>query len=284
MLEIVTSGGLFVFFAAVFGLLIGSFLNVCIYRWTRDLSVVHPRSACPACKAQIVWYDNFPLLSYVLLRGRCRRCQAKIPWTYPAVELLTAIFFAWFVLRHGVTLISLRDCVFAAMLIGLIFADLDTRLLPDEFTIGGFFIGIAFAAVVPMPPGIFSWILRGLNLGIRMSSVMEALAGGLIPALSLWLLGWGYAKLRHKDGLGFGDVKMMAMMGAFFGISGVIVTAMLGSLAGSLIGIAYIKITGRDINTYHLPFASFLGAGALALLATYGGLTGWYQYLFLGNA
>src|SRR3978361_121378 len=132
-----TDTALFATLAGIFGLLIGSFLNVCIYRWTRDLSVVKPRSACPECEKTIAWYDNIPLLSYLLLKARCRHCKTAIPWTYPAVEFLTAVFFAYFVAIQGLNLSAAKDCLFAAIMIGLIFSDLDTMLLPDEFTIGG---------------------------------------------------------------------------------------------------------------------------------------------------
>src|SRR5579862_6682568 len=116
--------------AALFGLLIGSFLNVCIHRWPRDLSVVRPRSRCPECEAPIAWYDNMPLLSWIALRGHCRRCHAPIHWRYPLVELLTALSFAYFVFQLGLTLAAARYCVFAALLIALVFSDLETLLLP----------------------------------------------------------------------------------------------------------------------------------------------------------
>ena len=147
-----TESVLYAIVAGIFGLLIGSFLNVCIYRWTRDLSVVKPRSACPECNHLIAWYDNVPVLSFFLLKGHCRHCKTSIPWTYPAVEFLTALFFAWFVAIEGLNISAVKDCVFAAIMIGLIFSDLDTRLLPDEFTVGGLFAGFAFALFVPLPP------------------------------------------------------------------------------------------------------------------------------------
>ena len=137
--------------ALLFGLLIGSFLNVCIYRWPRDLSVVRPRSYCVACEKPIAWYDNIPLLSYVVLGGRCRQCRAKISWRYPVVEFSTGVLFFIYVLAHGPTVVALRDCCFAAMLIGLLFADLEERILPDEFTIGGAVLGVVLAYWAPVP-------------------------------------------------------------------------------------------------------------------------------------
>lgn len=267
--------------AGVFGLLIGSFLNVCIYRWTRDLSVVGPRSACPACNQPISWYDNIPLVSFAILGGRCRSCRAAIPWTYPAVELLTALFFAYFAALEGLSLTAAKDCLFAAIMIGLIFSDLDTRLLPDEFTIGGLFSGLVLSIFVPLPPTLFALLteVTGAHLGLWATSLGEAITGALIPAGSMWLLGWCFEKIRHKEYLGFGDVKMIAMMGAFLGISGVIVTLLFGSLLGSVGGYAWMKITHKDPANYYLPFASFLGAGALIVVAAHGGITGWYEHL-----
>ena len=237
--------------AGLFGLLIGSFLNVCIHRWPRDLSVVKPRSRCTQCEHQIAWYDNIPLFSYAALRGRCRYCATAIHWRYPFVELLTALSFASFVAQYGLTLTAVKFCVFAALLIGCTFADLETLILPDEFTIGGFFIGLSFAPFVRLPGLFFS------------SSLAEAALGGLFPALTLWLLGWIFEKVRHKEGMGFGDVKMIAMVGAFLGLQGALFTIIAGSLLGSVIGIAWIKLSKQDAATYQLPFGSFLGVGAL---------------------
>ena len=137
--------------ALLFGLLIGSFLNVCIYRWPRDLSVVRPRSHCIACGKTITWRDNIPLVSYLLLRARCRHCGARISLRYPAVELLTGLCFFYFVWTLGPTVPALKMCVLAALLIGLLFADLEERILPDELTLGGTVAGLIFSFFVPVP-------------------------------------------------------------------------------------------------------------------------------------
>jgi leader peptidase (prepilin peptidase)/N-methyltransferase len=276
-----SDSALFAILAGVFGLLIGSFLNVCIYRWTRDLSVVKPRSACPECEHPIAWYDNIPLVSFAVLGGRCRHCKTPIPWTYPAVELLTAFFFAYFVALQGVNPAAMKDCLFAAIMLGLIFSDLDTRLLPDEFTIGGLVAALVLAILVPLPPTVFALVteLSDIHLGLRATSLGEAVIGAAIPAGAMWLLGWIFEKVRHKEHLGFGDVKMIAMMGAFLGISGVIVALLVGSVLGSVGGYAWMKITRKDPATYYLPFATFLGAGALIVVAAHGGISGWYQQL-----
>ena len=251
--------------AALFGLLIGSFLNVCIHRWPRDLSVVRPRSACAECEKPIAWYDNVPVLSYLILRGRCRQCGARIHWRYPVVELITAAAFAYFVHRTGVNLVALKYCVFAAILIALVFCDFDTLILPDEFTVGGFVIGLVFALFVPVRDSTFHLIagLFGALPGPRVGSLGEALLGAIVPAGSIWFGGWLFEKLRHKEGLGFGDVKMLAMVGAFLGIQGALMTIIAGSVAGSIIGLIFVKATGKDAATYPLPFGSFLGAAAL---------------------
>jgi leader peptidase (prepilin peptidase)/N-methyltransferase len=251
--------------AGLFGLLIGSFLNVCIHRWPRDLSVVKPRSACPECEQPIAWYDNIPLVSYLVLRARCRQCGIAISWRYPVVEMLTAISFAYFVHHGGVSVQAIKYCVLAAMLIGLIFSDLETLLLPDELTLGGIVIGLGFAFFVPVPDSMFQLVanLAGFDGRGRVGMVGEALLGAIVPSGTIWFGGWLFEKLRHKEGLGFGDVKMLAMIGAFLGIRGALLTVILGSIAGSIIGLAYIKITGKDASSYPLPFGSFLGAAAL---------------------
>jgi leader peptidase (prepilin peptidase) / N-methyltransferase len=265
--------------AGLFGLLIGSFLNVCIYRWPRDLSVVRPRSACTDCEKPIAWYDNVPILSYLLLRGRCRQCGAGIHWRYPLVELLTGLCFAYFVHRAGLTLEAAKYCVFAAILIALVFTDLDMLILPDELTIGGFLLGLVVALFTPVPDSTFHTLatLLGFQPSPGLGMLGEALLGGVVPAGFIWFGGWLFEKLRHKDGLGFGDVKMLAMIGAFLGIRGALLTIVLGSLAGSVIGLIFIKATGKDASDYPLPFGSFLGAAALFAAIEGQNMIGWYM-------
>jgi leader peptidase (prepilin peptidase)/N-methyltransferase len=264
--------------AGLFGLLIGSFLNVCIYRWPRDLSVVRPRSACIVCAKPIAWFDNVPVLSYLVLRGRCRQCGTRIHWRYPVVELITAICFAYFVGRSGLSVEAAKYCVFSAILIALVFCDLDMLLLPDEFTIGGLLIGLVFAIFTPVPDSTFHLVasLFGVLPGPRAGMLGEALIGALVPAGSIWFGGWLFEKLRHEEGLGFGDVKMLAMVGAFLGIRGALLTIVLGALAGSVVGLVFIKATGKDPASYPLPFGSFLGAAALAAAVEGQTVIGWY--------
>jgi leader peptidase (prepilin peptidase)/N-methyltransferase len=254
-----------VFLAALAGLLIGSFLNVCIYRWPRDLSVVAPRSMCPECENPIAWYDNFPVLSYLILRGRCRYCQAPISARYPFVEFLTGCAFASAVWQHGPTLEALKLCVYSCLIIGCIFADFADRILPDEFTVYGAGIGLIFAWFVILPQGLPSlFIPSGWSESIR--SVAEAIFGGGFPSLLIWLLGELYYRIRKKDGLGFGDVKMIGMMGAFYGLSPTLLAILAGSLGGSVISLVFLYLAKKDSSTYELPFGSFLGIASLLVI------------------
>jgi leader peptidase (prepilin peptidase)/N-methyltransferase len=253
--------------ALLFGLLIGSFLNVCIHRWPRNRSVVKPRSHCVRCRKPIAWYDNIPLVSYLVLGGRCRHCGAKISLRYPLVEFLTAMLFFYQVSTLGPTLAALKMCVFCALAVALIFCDLEKRILPDQFTIGGAVLGLIFAVLVPRTdPGFVAMIysmVTGSELAHWLWSPAESLCGAIVPAFFLWLAGWLYFKFRHREGLGLGDVKLVAMVGSFLGMFGALQTLILGSLAGSLIGYTYIKLTGKDPASYELPFGTFLGVAAL---------------------
>jgi len=250
--------------AALFGLLIGSFLNVCIYRMPRDLSVVAPRSFCPECNQTIAWYDNIPLVSYAMLAGRCRRCGHRIPLRYPVVELLTgALFFCSFRFL-GTTLAAAKFSVFAAIMIALIFSDFEEHILPDEFTLGGTVVGVIFAAFVPMGAGIFFLIFMSAKHQWLVSVGDSALAAAVYSG-ALWVFRALYEKLRHREGMGLGDVKMAAMIGAFLGMQSALLAFMVGSLLGAIVGLCYIWFTGKDASTYELPFGSFLGVAALGV-------------------
>ena len=267
--------------AFLFGLLIGSFLNVCIYRWPRDLSVVTPRSRCPECEAPIAAYHNVPLLSYLLLRGRCRNCAQPISWRYPLVELLTASTFCYFILVIPSGPLVFKYCVLSCLLIGLIFADLETLILPDQFTVGGLVLGLMMALAIPVPDSTFQLVtaLLGFQLPGMLTNLGEALLGALLPAGILWLGGWVFEKVRHKEGLGFGDVKMIAMVGSFLGLRGCLLTILLGSVLGSLIGITYIYLAKKDPADFQLPFASFLGIGAFLAMVQGQNVFTWYTRL-----
>jgi leader peptidase (prepilin peptidase) / N-methyltransferase len=266
--------------ALLFGLLIGSFLNVCIYRWPRDLSVVRPRSHCISCDKTITWRDNIPLVSYVVLRGRCRYCGARISLRYPVVELLTGLSFFYFVWTLGPTVAALKMCVLAALLVGLMFADLEERILPDELTLGGTAAGIVFAIFTPMPASVGPFLfIAHIQLTGRIASIVESVVGAALPAFFLWFAGWLYEKVRHREGLGLGDIKLIAMVGSFLGLSGALLTLIAGSLAGSIIGYGYIRATGKDPSTYELPFGTFLGVAALVCAMAANTVLPWYRGL-----
>ncbi len=258
--------------AGIFGLLIGSFLNVCIYRLPRDLSVVRPRSHCVHCGRTIAWYDNIPLLSFALLGGRCRACKAAIGWRYPLVELLTGLaFFAAFLVFSPRA--AVKASVLSALLIELIFSDLEERILPDEFTLGGALAGLALAAALPVRGG-FAMFFPGAAPA-WLPSLAESAAGAGIASGTLWLVGEIYYRLRHREGLGLGDIKMIAMIGAFLGLQGVLMTLIVGSVLGSITGVGYIVLARKSLATYRLPFGTFLGVAALGILFCGGPVFHW---------
>jgi leader peptidase (prepilin peptidase) / N-methyltransferase len=245
------------------GLLIGSFLNVCVYRLPRDLSVVQPRSFCPQCEKTIAWYDNIPLLSYLMLGAKCRYCRARIPLRYPLVELATAAAFAFCAAEFGVSLTALKFAIFSAILITLIASDFEERILPDEFTLGGTAIGLALAPLVPMSMDFAPFLIPTANW--RLQSLTESAIGAGLTSGIIWFVGWLYEKIRHREGLGFGDVKMIAMIGAFLGLKAALLTLIAASLFGSIIGLGYIFLARKDASTYELPFGSFIGLAALVV-------------------
>jgi leader peptidase (prepilin peptidase) / N-methyltransferase len=247
--------------ALLFGLLIGSFLNVCISRLPDDYSIVVPRSYCPRCGAWIAWYDNIPLLSYMILGGRCRACRDPISWRYPAVEALTGFLFYLSIEIHGTSWAGVKWCLFAAILVALIFTDLETRILPDEFTKTGTVLGLLLAAVVPIPPGLLAIFWPGARPAL--TSLLDAASAALVLSCGLWVMARVYERVRGKEGLGFGDVKMLALLGAFLGLESTLLVMILASLFGSLLGLLWVRLRGEDISTYELPFGSFLGAAGL---------------------
>jgi leader peptidase (prepilin peptidase)/N-methyltransferase len=240
--------------------------------------VVTPRSFCPACDQPIAWYDNVPVFSYLLLRGRCRKCGARIRLRYPIVELLTGAAFFAAVWMLGPTAAAIKFCVYAAILITLIFSDLEERILPDEFTLGGAVAGVIFAGFVPFDWGIMRLLLMRVD-SPRLASMAESLFAAVFCGGALWTVGFLYEKLRHREGLGFGDVKMVAMIGAFLGLQGALMTLIAGSLLGAVVGLCYIWFTGKDASTYELPFGTFLGAAALAVGFFGQVFTTWYNHL-----
>jgi leader peptidase (prepilin peptidase)/N-methyltransferase len=251
--------------AALAGLLIGSFLNVCIYRVPRDLSVVRPRSFCPECGKPIAWYDNIPVLSFALLKGRCRACGKTIGIRYPLVELTTAALFASTVARFGGSLTSLKWCVFEAIMTVLFWADLEERILPDELTLGGSVLGLLFALITKVPGDLGGMLLP--SIGARGQSLFEALAGAFLLTAPLAALGFVWGRFTKRQVLGMGDVKLLPCIGLFLGLEAGIQTLLLGSLLAVFIGGLYILITKKKAREYELPLGSFYcGAAAIAPL------------------
>jgi len=268
--------------AFVFGLLIGSFLNVCIYRLPRDLSIVRPRSQCVVCRHMIAWHDNIPVLSYLLLRGRCRHCGGSIALRYPLVELLTGGLFLLYIQMLGPTLEGAKFCLLGALMLALIVTDLEQRILPDELTLGGLAAGLVLAWFVPVDDVTARALLWafGADPGLRWGSLAEAVLGALLPALSLWLVGAIYYRLRRREGLGLGDVKLMALVGAFLGSRSALLTLICGSVLGSIVGLIYIRLTGKDSATYELPLGTFLGIAAILVSFAGQPVIAWYRGLF----
>ena len=246
--------------AGVVGLMIGSFLNVCIGRIPAGESVVSPGSRCPSCRTPIAWYDNIPVLSYALLGGRCRKCRRPISMRYPAVELVTA---AAFVLQASVFgdepwLLASR-LVLTAILIVLFGTDFDTQRLPDVLTLPGIAIGLAGSLF--LPPGIWD------------SLVGTALGAGILLAIR-----WVWLRLKGVDAMGLGDVKMLAMIGAFLGWKQVWVVLVLASFAGAIIGIGLTMARGRSMQS-RLPFGTFLALAAYVASLWGDRLVAWYLEL-----
>jgi leader peptidase (prepilin peptidase)/N-methyltransferase len=249
--------------AGFIGLLVGSFLNVCVYRMPRDLSVARPaRSFCPGCEKTIAWYDNVPLISFLLLKGRCRYCGDAIPYRYLLVELATGLLFFGAFLWLGPGIEAVKYCVFAAIQVALIAMDFEERILADEFTLGGILVGIVFAWFVPMPVGFFQ-MLAPYDWSRAVVSVSESAFSAVLLSATLWAIGTLYQKIRGREGLGFGDVKMVGMIGAFQGLAPALLTVVVGSVLGSVCGLLYIFLKKEDASTYELPFGSFLGIAAL---------------------
>jgi leader peptidase (prepilin peptidase)/N-methyltransferase len=276
------------------GLAFGSFLNVCIYRLPLGLSVVTPRSACPECKQPIAFYDNMPVLSWLILRGRCRHCDSKISPRYLMIELLTGLMFLACYWYFGLTLSTLKYCAFSILLLGLIFTDAETKLLPDKMTLPGLALGLVFSLLVPVNdlasqflPGMVSLPFSG-EVSARILSLLDSLLGAAVGASFIYGAGAIYLRWRGAEGMGFGDVKLMAMVGAFLGMKLTVFTIFTASLAGSFFGVAtvlmvWLKRTHRFMRQmaaqparrrgwqsaqmvlryYQMPFGVFLGSMAL---------------------
>jgi leader peptidase (prepilin peptidase) / N-methyltransferase len=264
--------------ALVLGLVIGSFLNVVILRLPQGMSVSRPRSHCPQCKQLVSWYDNIPVVSYLILQGRCRRCGKKFSARYPFIEAIAGLVSVLLYLKFGLTLEWGIFFAFSCALIVLAFIDLDHRILPDVITLNGIWIGILITAYLAQPSPLVARLFQAAGIdgaNPHLLALAASLLGALIGGGLLWGVAEAYLRLRGIEGMGFGDVKMMAMVGAFLGAPLALLTIMLGSLAGSVIGLIFIKLADKT-REYELPFGTFLSfAGIVAVL--YGeDLVRWY--------
>ena len=244
-------------FAFIFGICIGSFLNVCIYRLPASQSISRPRSRCPVCGQMIASYDNIPVLSYLLLGGRCRYCKVKIGLRYPTVELLGGLFALATYLKFGLSVEALIYVAFIACLLVVTFIDLDHKIIPNVITLPG--IPIFFAA---------SFALPSINY-------INALLGILIGGGSLFLVAWVYSLITKKVGMGGGDIKLLAMVGGLVGWQGVAFTIFVSSLVGTLSGLA-VMLHSRGGMKQAVPFGPFLAIGAITYIFFGSRLIHWY--------
>lgn len=241
----------------VMGLVVGSFLNVCIHRIPLGMSIVRPASRCPYCGFELRWYLNIPILSYLLLGGRCTSCKARISFRYPLVEALTGFLFLLVFHYFGVSWVTPVYWLFVATLIVITFIDIDHQIIPDAISLPGIVVGFLAAFLIPW----LAWY--------------DSLLGILLGGGSLWLVAEVYHRLTGKEGMGGGDIKLLAMMGAFLGWKAVLPVIFFGSLAGSLVGVPLMWFKGAD-GKLAIPFGPFLALGGLVYLLWGQQLLVWY--------
>ena len=263
---------LLAFYAAALGAIVGSFLNVVIYRYPREESIVFPGSHCPSCGAAIRWFDNIPILSFVALRGRCRTCRAPISSRYLLVELANGLFYLAIFQRTGPTVTFLPLAAIVSMMILLIFIDLEIQILPDVIDLPGIAIGLGVAAL---------HLGSSVNLTLA-PSLSAAVIGGLAGAGVLLAIGQTYKLLRRVEGMGLGDVKMLAMIGTIVGWQWLFGVVMIASISGALIGIALV-IRFRSNLRIALPFGVFLGLSSLGVMFFGDTLYAWLPTLRWGS-
>ena len=283
--------GIFFF---LFGIVIGSFLNVCITRIPEEMSIISPGSRCPKCGTPIKAYDNVPVFAWLWLRGKCRACEAPISVMYPLVELATGLLFVAAFFEYGITQATVKWLFFTCLILVLTITDLRVRLLPDLVTWPGFAAGLLFSLMVPPRNGfavILGWRLLHLRLAGMAEGILDGALGAAFGSFLLWGLAVAYKLVRKREGMGMGDVKMMAMVGAFLGLRGTFLTILVGSLLGSVIGVSVVlalylsgwkselakRASRRGLGSesalrwaiasqYQLPLGTFLGIGALAMV------------------
>jgi leader peptidase (prepilin peptidase) / N-methyltransferase len=258
--DVIHPGPLLIAMAALLGALIGSFLNVCIIRWGAEPkeSIIRPPSHCPRCGRGLAWYENIPVFSWLLLRARCRGCGEPISMMYPLIELATAGIWAYMAWRHGLTVEAIRGAVFGTILLGIAMTDARQYIIPNEFTWGGLVVGLMFSLAGGLP---------GLE---------TALLGAAVGFGLLWLVGTVGTWVFKEDAMGGGDIKMMAMVGAFVGWQGVLLTIFLGALAGSLVFVPLLLVGQKKL----VPFGIFLSIGAAIAYEAGPAIFAWYgRYL-----
>jgi leader peptidase (prepilin peptidase)/N-methyltransferase len=260
--DVIHPGALVIAYAALLGAIIGSFLNVCILRWGAEPkeSIVSPRSHCPRCGRGLAWYENVPVLSWLLLRARCRGCGKPISIMYPLIELATAAIWAYMAWRHGLTIETIRGALFCTILLGIAMTDARQYIIPDEFTWGGLVIGLLFSLAGGLP-----------GLG-------TALLGAAVGFGLLWLVGTVGTWVFKEDAMGGGDIKMMAMVGAFVGWQGVLLTIFLGALVGSLVFVPLLLVGQKKL----VPFGIFLSIGAAIASEAGPAIIAWYSRYLIG--
>lgn len=251
------------FVVGLLGALIGSFLNVCIYRLPRHESIVWPGSHCPACSKPIAWYDNVPILGYLMLAGRCRACSVSIPLHYPVVEALNMVGYLALLWFFGPTMVAVVYAILFSALLVVAGTDLSHKIIPNAVTFPGIVVGLVSAATV-------------LPLGL-LNSLLGLLVGGGI----LWILAWASPYLFGKEGMGGGDIKLLAMIGAFLGWKLALLTIMVGSLVGSVVGLSLLAARVITREEY-IPFGPFLVLGAVSALFFGTPILEWYQGLLAG--
>ena len=283
-----------IFFIFLFGIVVGSFLNVCITRIPEEISIVSPGSRCPRCKTAIKPYDNVPVFGWLWLRGKCRACGQPISPMYPLIELSTGLLFVAAYLDFGITQATVKWVFFTCLVIVLAVTDLRARMLPDAINWPGFAAGLLFSAFVPPNDGIAQFLgYRFFQVGLpgAAAGILDGLIGAAFGSFLLLGLAKAYKAARGREGMGMGDVKMMAMVGAFLGLRGTFLAILVGSLLGSVIGLSVVlalylggwrsalakRASRRGLGTerglrwaiasqYQLPLATFLGIWALAIV------------------
>jgi len=267
-----------IFVALVFGLVIGSFLNVCIARVPAGGSIVSPPSHCPRCKTGIKAYDNIPVISFLLLRAKCRACGEPISWRYPLVELLNGLCYAWIIHAFWFNGEALILMAFCSSLIVITFIDLDHQIIPDVITIPGMLLGLAIAPFFmysltdPLPFHLDRIIPHA---GPYVTALINSIIGLILGGGPLLFIGWAWEKLRHVEAMGGGDVKLMAMVGSILGWKGALLTIMLGAIGGSIGGVALMVFKNHKMEM-EMPFGPYLAFGALATAFFGTDIISWY--------